>query len=44
MVKVYANAESTHDNNPTLTKSMRKMVRAVIEKTGGTGMFSNNNI
>ena len=36
-VKVYANADSTHDDNPALTKSIRKMKRAVIESNGGGG-------
>ena len=34
---VYASLDSCHDDNPDRTHSIRKMVRAVIEKTGGDG-------
>ena len=34
--KIYVNADSVQDNNPTLTKSVRKLVRAIIEKNGLT--------
>ena len=34
---IYVNTDSVHDPNPARTKSMRKLVRAIIEVHGGDG-------
>ena len=34
---VFGSADSLHDSNPAKTKSIRKMIRAIIEQMGGDG-------
>jgi len=34
---IYAKVHWTHDDNPFKTKSIRKMVRVILEKQGGDG-------
>ena len=34
---ITASVDSCHDSNPNRTKSIRKMVRAIVKKTGGDG-------
>ena len=35
---VVGSADSLHDSNPARTKSIRKMIRAIIEQLGGDGI------
>eukprot|EP00973_Karenia_brevis_P030425 4194603-Karenia_brevis.AAC.1 len=36
-LKIYANTDSLHDEHPAISKSVRKLVRTIIEMNGGNG-------